>query len=614
MVHVQFNLLTLKKQRRFKNMGFKRKFNSGIDTETYQGYAKLICADNGSYKYPIESFDDAIQFLTQNYFRGKNNFFWNIRFDFEALIKYLDYGELIELYHEQTLQYNKFFSISYLPSKYFSITDNHNNYYYFYDMHNFLEMSLNTASEKFLKDKKMTDIVDSKQLNINWQYWQDNLDNIILYCKKDALLTRQLADYFWDIIYEKINFNPKSPLSKGKLSEEYFLHKCDVPNINNISYDCLKTAYNAFYGGHFEILKRGYFDKVFVYDISSAYPAEIANLIDYSQGTWEKIKGKINENAHTGFYHCEVEAMEPMFSPFKVKVGSAKSGGLNIYPNGRFKQDLTKKEIGFIEAHFPNAAIKIDYGWEFTPKTLKYPFKEEIERLYEWKSKEQNPDIKYCVKIILNSLYGKFIQVSGKENITGKLFNPCYAAMITAGTRLKILELALQSPDNVISFSTDSVISTKQFHNIPEKPKMGEFGLEFSGEMVILMSDVYNIWNKRENKIRAALRGFALSASKETEEGGEKIKKIEQTKEYLKDILAKMNGDKYTYYTERPYHLGECLTHVKTRKITDLNIFAQVEKSIDINGDNKRVWEKKFKRGKDCLTESHESLPLMIKE
>jgi hypothetical protein len=80
MVHVQFNLLTLKKQRRFKNMGFKRKFNSGIDTETYQGYAKLICADNGSYKYPIESFDDAIQFLTQNYFRGKNNFFWKCIF------------------------------------------------------------------------------------------------------------------------------------------------------------------------------------------------------------------------------------------------------------------------------------------------------------------------------------------------------------------------------------------------------------------------------------------------------------------------------------------------------------------------------------------------------
>jgi len=577
-------------------MGFKRKENTGLDTETYNGYAKLICSNDGDYKF-LESFDDVIQFLTQNKFRGRYNWFFNIRFDFEALIKYLDYEELVTLYNEHSLMYNQYFTIDYLPSKYFSIKDNHNNYYYFYDMHNFLEMSLQKASEVFLKDTKLSDIVNSKLLNIDSQYWINNKENIIKYCIQDANLTKRLADYFWNIIYTNINFNPKLPLSKGKLSEEYFLHKCNIPVINSIPYDCLQTAYNTFYGGHFEILKRGYFDHAYSLDIKSAYPAEIAKLINFSKGKWYRVKEK-DENCHTGFYKCTIEAMEPIFSPFKQKIGG--DSGLNIYPNGRFTQYLTKQEIDFFEVHFPNSAIKINYGYEFIPKTLEYPFKTEIEHLYAWKEKEQNPEIKYCVKIILNSLYGKFIQVSGNENQTGKLFNPIYAALITSGCRLKILELALQKPDDIISFSTDSVISRKQLKT-KDNPQMGDFSLDFSGEGVFIMSDVYNLWNNETKKVKSKLRGFSLASTKDYDN-----KEI-----YLKDILAGMNTTEYEYFTERPYHLGECLLHIHKRKITDLNVFAQVKKKIDINGDNKRIWEKDFARGKDCLTESHDSLPII---
>ncbi len=596
MSHVQFQFLNIRKQKRFKNMGFKRKENTGLDTETYKGYARLICSNDGDYKF-LESFDDVLQFLTQNKFRGKYNWFFNIRFDFEALIKYLDYGELVDLYNNKKLMYNQFFTIEYLPSKYFSIKDTHNNNYYFYDMHNFLEMSLQKASTEFLKDSKLSDIINSKQLNINDNYWNENRENIIKYCIQDADLTKRLADYFWNIIYTNINFNPKLPLSKGKLSEEYFLHKCKIPTINTIPFDCLNTAYNAFYGGHFEILKRGYFDHVYSLDIKSAYPSEIANLINYSNGKWYRVK-EMDENAHTGFYKCSIEAMEPYFSPFKQKIGG--DAGLNIYPNGRFTQYLTKKEVQFFESHFENSAIKINYGYEFEPKKIEYPFKEEIEQLYAWKEKETNPEIKYCVKIILNSLYGKFIQVSGSENQTGKLFNPIYAALITSGCRLKILNLALQSPDNIISFSTDSVISKKMLKT-PDNPKLGEFSLDFSGEGVFIMSDIYNLWNTQTKKIKSKLRGFSLATTKDYD--GAEI--------YLKDILAGMNGTEYEYFSERPYHLGECLLHIHKRKITDLNVFAKVKKKININGDDKRVWEKDFMRGKDCLTESHDSLPII---
>lgn len=599
MPKVQFQYLNIRYQKRYQNKGFKMKENTGIDTETYNGYCKLICDNEGNYKY-CDSFLDVIQFLTHSRFHGKYNWFYNIKFDFEAIVKHLDYGELLTLYNDKELKINEHYSIKYIDKKYFVITGRHNNYYYFYDMYNFLDTSLNKASKKFLNDEKLS-IVDSSKLNTDLCYWKEHKEDILKYCIHDANLTKRLADYFWEIVYGKLNFYPKTPMSKGKLSEEYFLHTCNIPAINDIPEKVLKTSYDSFYGGHFELLKRGYFPKVYCYDIKSAYPAEISKLIDYTEGKWEKVS-KLNPDCHSGFYSCRIEALEPFFSPFKIKIGNSQSG-LNIYPNGRFKQYLTKKEIQFYGLHFPNSAIKIEFGYEFTPKSLIYPFKTEIERLYRWKESEKDIDLKYCVKIILNSLYGKFIQVSGNRNQTGKLFNPMYAAEITAGTRIKILELGLQKPDDIISFSTDSVTSENKL-STPKNPLMGDFELDFFGEGVFVMSDVYNLWNYKDKKVKTKLRGFTLATSRD----------IDNEEIYLKDILAKLNTTEYKYNTIRPCHLGECLLHHKKRKIADLNIFAEVEKTININGDNKRLWEKMFKTGKDCLKEAHSSIPLMVSD
>ena len=583
------------------------KDNTGLDTETYKGYVKLICDSDGKYK-EVQSFTDILNFLTDWKYRGRYNWFYNLQFDFESIIKYLDYSQLITLYNDKELQYNDKYTITYIPKKYFAIKDTSRNYYYFYDMYNFLDTSLNKASKKFLNDEKL-DMIDSARLNIDLEYWNDNKEMIIRYCIKDAELTKRLADYFWGIIYKNLNFYPKSPMSKGKLSEEYFLHTCKIPVINNIPDKVIKTAYECFYGGHFEILKRGYCDKVYSYDISSAYPCQIAQQIDFSKGKWEKVKN-LEPNAHSGFYSCKVEVLEPNFSPFKVKFGSG-SQGLNVYPNGQFKQYLTKEEILFYREHFPNSTIKIDYGYEFYPKDVILPFKSEIERLYQWKESELDPDIKYCVKILLNSLYGKFIQVSGNLNQTGKLFNPLYAAKITAGARIKILDLALQSPEDVISFSTDSVASLKPL-KIPRNAGLGDFKKDFEGEGVFIMSDIYNIWNNETKKVKSKLRGFSLAVSKDMDAAEVYLKDILLTSDTWINKKGELTPTIYEYYTERPNHLGECIAHRKTKKIDDLNIFSKHSKSININGDSKRIWDKEFNSGKQCLKELHNSLPILM--
>ena len=617
MPKINYDYLNIRFQKRYKGKGFTMKENTGLDTETFNGYVKLICDSYGRSLYiddieDKDNLDKIIKFLTYQGnskdiigFKGVYNWFYNIQFDFESIIKYLDEVDLRELYRTNEVIYKQY-KLTYLPRKYFAIQDIKNeNRFYFYDMFNFLDVSLNKASKKFLKDEKISTL-DVNKINTDAQYWIDNKDEIIRYCIKDAELTKRLADYFWNIIYEKLNFHPKSPMSKGKLSEEYFLHTCNIPAINQIPDKVVRTAYDSFYGGRFEILKRGYMEKCFCYDIKSAYPAEIANLPNFNLGKWMKVK-KVNPDAHTGFYKCKVISFEENFSGFKTKVNNA----LNIYPNGAFNQFLTKKEILFIEAHLPNSAIIVEFGYEWIPKSLEYPFKSEIERLYQWKNSEPDEDIKYCVKIILNSLYGKFIQVSGNDNVTGRLFNPLYASLITSGCRVKILEMGMQKPDSIISFSTDSVISTEPL-STPLNPQMGEFDKDFEGQGVFIMSDVYNLWNDETKKVKSKLRGFSVASTKDYSNEEKYLKDILLSSDGWKNIEGKLTPTLYEYIVNRPFHLGECLIHTKKRSIKDINVFAQSLKHVDINGDNKRVWSDEFNSGKECLKVMHDSKPILM--
>jgi hypothetical protein len=600
---VKFDLLQIQKQFRYKNKGFKMKKNMGLDTETYNGYVKLICDNEGNHK-DIEDIYSILNFLTHTRFNQTFNWFFNIQYDFESIVKYFDMPDLVKLYSTGNLLLDNY-EISYIPRKFFSIREIKNNrYYHFYDLYNFVEGSLQKTAMNFLNKSKMSDIVDSARLNTDIDYWKENYDNILKYCIQDCILTKEVADYFWGLLERNMKFTPKRPFSKGKISEEYFSAKCYIPVVNDIPKAVLEMAYNSYSGGRFELLKRGYMENVYNYDIHSAYPHSIANLIDYSKGKWEKVtNNQISKNAYTGYYYCAIDCLDPYFSPFLQRIGN---GALNIYPNGRFNVYISKWEYDFIIKNYPDVTIKIKKGYEFFDKDIIFPFKEEVERLYIWKEKETDKNVKYAVKIFLNSLYGKFIQMSPNGNITGKLWNPIYASEITAKTRIKLLELGLQSPENIISFSTDGLASLKPL-KVPKGNKMGEFGLDFEGKGVIIMSDVYNYWNNEE-KTKSRLRGFSFMADKE------KVKdKTEDIGIQLRDILAGMEESTvYEYFTMRPYHLGECLAHHKKRTKEDINIFSKVDKSIDVNGDKKRLWEREFISGKEVLEVRINSIPLVI--
>ena len=77
MARVQFQYLNINPQRRFKNMGFTQKENTGLDTETYQGYVKLICDDSGRHKDINEFYMKNKKILIQFPVKEALKFFWH---------------------------------------------------------------------------------------------------------------------------------------------------------------------------------------------------------------------------------------------------------------------------------------------------------------------------------------------------------------------------------------------------------------------------------------------------------------------------------------------------------------------------------------------------------
>jgi hypothetical protein len=117
------------------------------------------------------------------------------------------------------------------------------------------------------------------------------------------------------------------------------------------------------------------------------------------------------------------------------------------------------------------------------------------------------------------------------------------------------------------------------------------------------MSDVYNMWHIEEKSNKNRLRGFAFKKEKD----------YDDTSIMLRDILHNMpDTTEYHYTTQRPYHLGECLLHVHKKNKEMINVFYDVEKTIDINGDRKRLWQREFKNGRDALKNCIKSIPMVI--
>jgi len=553
---------------------------NGFDTETadgdvimlsgaYEGFGGFVAHNDGEMLPP----EDMWQYLTHTRARGAINVWYNLDFDTDVILKsVLNRKQMAVLTVNNTVTVpleamdggDFKWRITYIPGKFMKIKDSNKHVYTHYDASQFFFSSLEVAAQEWLGEKKLSDTVDVKQFGkkgdqVN-DYIRAHWDKIETYARKDAVLVRDLWQEAIEV-GEELGIPMGRPFSTGYLGESYLnAHLKEKPGIG--PYDMAKMAWEAYAGGRFEVIKRGDIGPVAGPDINSAYPAIIANLPDPKTLVWDHTENPTVQDlkdADYGFVHATISTDETRpIQPFAVK---DTSDDKLKYPA------LVNHEVTCLKEIFTNAHehdylddYMIHEAWLGHDNGAHYPF-DFIPGLYDDRKTFADQGKKktaMLLKIILNSMYGKFCQTTPKRRKltdateledheyfvsslslpkyirdeytdgfieylqAGSWFNPFLAAYTTGLTRLelhkRILEYGLE-PYTVMLATDCLMIEQDAFEssnfatdlvpgeNVSYEDQLGMWDYDYKGDAFVIGAGIYQV-DKADGSSKVQTRGF----------------------------------------------------------------------------------------------------------
>jgi len=533
-----------------------------LDTETDENGDIMLLADSEENYLELDDItpQKVIKFLFSKRYQGSWNFFYNLTFDAEVILKTLC-KVLYNYIKTRTLSF-KFdgYTIQYIPQKKLSILKGHHSSVFF-DIAQYYHESLDQAYlHNIGKLPEWYVDIKSKRKSFTRYFYKHNARKIRKYSFADCTFTKELADHWIQLFHEAFGFHAQRWISSGYLAEKVLINgKIPFPRFSDLSYDVQELAWRSYYGGRFEIIKRGFIGQGYLYDINSAYPFILANIPDIVKGKWIS-SDKISDNALIGF--CKIEANIPDLKyvpPFPFKTNNRL-----IFPSGKF---ITYCTLAELRACKNPEFYTILESWQYLDDNPAYPYKEFIESIYKKRlelKQEKNP-LQLPLKVILNSIYGKTAQRKG--NKIGNLFSPIIASTITGTTRAMLYEFVADHDigKDVVSFATDSIITTKKIEIDSEK--LGDFKFENSGnDVYVLQNGIYRfnkIWKKR---------GIGTLGNRSIEH------------------LDTIEKDGKLYQVFNLTRVNRLRTSILSNSLEDIGKFSTVQRLVNLNADRKRMW------------------------
>lgn len=369
----------------------------------------------------------------------------------------------------------------------------------FVDTMNYLKMSVENLG-KFLnipKMKKPDFLGNAPKNDAEWEYLKN-------YNIQDSFISYSFYKYLSSASYNqgcklKITIASTSmDLFRRKFLNNYYRR---TSKLNNI------LQKNAYFGGRTEAFFRGIIENYNYYDFNSLYPSVMVNDMPNPNYCNFIRYGKMKYiNEYDGISNVKIKAPD-MFYPFLPFRNNEKL----LFCIGEFEGFYTNIEL--------RKAIELGYQIESIKEQFYYSknvfiFKDFVKELYKLRMqyKRQNNEMELFIKLMLNSLYGKFgmklesteiknerdinineinqmindgkkIDVLGdyyifkkelKENKIPAYAIPIFSIYITAMARIKLYDELVSAKG--IYCDTDSIISKKE---LDTSNKLGKLKKEY---------------------------------------------------------------------------------------------------------------------------------------
>jgi len=572
--------IRVRKQNRNLNSVQNTRKIVGIDTETDDGNIFLISDDNGNF-LDLENitFEKIANWLLS--YEGCWLFCWNLQYDADCIVKLLP-EEILRRYKwkkELRFHYGKF-KIFYIDKKKLTISKGKHSISLYDIMQYYDDKKLVSAYKINIKKDLDSEYLQTKEKRNEFikHYYSRHKKLIRRYCTIDCKLTRELAEHWIETFSKVFSFYPANWISSGYLAEKVLINNgVYIPLFNEVPFEAQELARNSFYGGRFELIRRGFIGKCQIYDINSAYPYSLTKIPDIAKGRWISLN-KIHHKAELGFFFIEANIDDSVkICPFPFR----KKNGTICYPCGRFRTFVSLQELQMVEGD-PKIKYKILESIQFIPrKNRTYPFQEFIESEYykRLELKNKNDPLQQAIKVVLNSIYGKTAQRTNR--VIGNLFNPVIAASITGHTRAQLYKFMKENnlDNDVVAFATDAIACRKKILDL-DSTKLGEMKLDKFGDNTIFLSNgFYTLDGKTWKK-----RGIGFDNEKKIE--------IEQ----LDSKIDEEGQYHILLETTRTTHIKSGILYNKLHKVGKIE---QYWKKIKLNSDKKRMWFSELKSLKD---------------
>ena len=553
-----------------------------LDTETDENGNITVLADSDGNYLELDDItpEKVIKFLFSKRYQGSWNFFYNVTFDAEVILKI--FGDLLYDYKKTRILRFHYdgYTIEYIPQKKIAIRKGHHSSVFF-DIAQYYHESLYDAylhnigklPDWYVEMKK-------KRSHFTRKYCKKSPIKVRDYCIQDCIYTKELANHWINVFFEAFDFYPQRFISSGYLAEKVLINnKIKIPLFKETPFEINEFAWRTYFGARFEILKRGFIGNAHLYDINSAYPYSLANIPDITKGKWKKSKSLLDKS-HLGFFKIQCDIPDGKYiPPFPFRRNNKL-----IFPTGQF---ITYCTLAELRAYDEPKHYKILESFQYLDNNPVYPYKEFIESIYNKRLefKNQNNPLQLPLKIILNSIYGKTAQRVG--NKIGNLFSPVIASSITGNTRAMLYDFVQKHgiEKNVVSFATDSIITTKKL-NI-DSTKLGDFSYDNSGDDVyVLQNGIYRFngkWKKR---------GIGNLGNKQIEH------------------LDTIEKNDQLYQVMKVLRVNRLRTAILNNSIEEIGKFKTVERLVNLNADRKRQWFEKLTDIND--KKMIDSLPLSL--
>lgn len=603
----------------------------GLDTETCRGDVRLIADCEGHLLWDPTP-QEKLAFLYDTTRRGV---FWNLRYDIECILKDLPRQVLQNLFWDGEAEWvlnhhdapdgatwkGDTWSFTYIPRKRFGLKPFTLNaakpWSYHYDMAQFFNSALDKAGKEHFGEGKQGLSKDQvRRLGQDRAYWRSfPRERIEAYCVWDAALARRLA-VFWEDQSSTLGFNMNDPISPAYVAGQYALAQGGWPTWAREIHESLgPIAWAAFSGGRFESRLKG-IGKWHRADIRSAYPWAMEHLPS-TDCAWTRTRKEADAlRAPWGFVLASYK-VDPSceWGPLPLR----SPGGTIYYPLGNLGDRWTTLEEWRTFRDSPGVSARFKMAWtgeDTGDRPLKWMAQKYLDRLAFKEAKDPRQAV---LKVMINSVYGKMIQKTAvgktrrpatltdelediiweddgawvyeaKRYRIGQLFNPIWAAHITAMVRLRIWDTLHRF--DVGAIATDGILTRGRlpdsFFNL--MPELGSWEPPTEGPKhepriqglkpgVIVGNGLYQIEGEKPKR-----RGFG-----EPRAGFDWYKALRDAPRGATRIMVEH---------ERPLHPGELLRSLEVEKngvtytVTDAGLFVNEPRWIDLNDEHKRRFPK----------------------